>query len=561
TSEGVALIYGPGQIALDAAAALKDRLDITVLLSDAGDVTPPAMNEFPIRRGRIKTVKGHLGAFEITIDGFAAPAPSSRRSLAFGAARNGAISNADILIDLSGLKPLVNAHDLREGYLRADPNDPVAVQKLLFKAADLTGTFDKPRYVEFRADLCAHSRSRKTGCTRCLDLCPAGAITPNGNVVAIDPHICGGCGQCAAACPTGAAAYTVPTVDVLVQQIRASALAYADAGGRDGTLLLHDRAHGSALIDASARLSDGLPAAAIPLEVNEVTQVGLEAIIAAIAYGFRAVRILTREAPRHDIAGLRQTVDTASIILAGEGFSGDAVSLIETDDPDAMITSLRVALAPIPARTAATFMPFGQKRDVMKLALRELHRAAPTPQPRIDLPKGAVFGGLVIDTSGCTLCLSCVSACPASALGDAADRPQLSFDESLCVQCGLCVATCPEKVITLAPRIDFAAFDAGRVTVKEEEPFHCITCGKAFGVKSTIERVTAKLKDKHWMFKGEHSSRLDLIQKCDDCRVEAMTNSGFDPYATTARPRAKTTEDYLAEREVAMKARIEKGEV
>ncbi len=127
TSEGVALIYGPGQIALDAAAALKDRLDITVLLSDAGDVTPPATNEFPIRRGRIKTVKGHLGAFEITIDGFAAPAPSSRRSLAFGAARNGAISNADILIDLSGLKPLVNAHDLREGYLRADPNDPVAV--------------------------------------------------------------------------------------------------------------------------------------------------------------------------------------------------------------------------------------------------------------------------------------------------------------------------------------------------------------------------------------------------------------------------------------------------
>ncbi len=380
-------------------------------------------------------------------------------------------------------------------------------------------------------------------------------------MVAIDPHICGGCGQCAAACPTGAAAYAVPTVDVLVQQIRAGALAYADAGGRDGTLLLHDRAHGLALIDASARLSDGLPAAAIPLEVNEVTQVGLEAIIAAIAYGFRAVRILTREAPRHDIAGLRQTVDTASIILAGEGFGGDAVSLIETDDPDAMITALRVALAPIPARAAATFMPFGQKRDVMKLALRELHRTAPTPQPRIDLPKGAVFGGLVIDTSGCTLCLSCVSACPASALGDAADRPQLSFDESLCVQCGLCVATCPEKVIKLTPRIDFAAFDAGRVTVKEEEPFHCITCGKAFGVKSTIERVTAKLKDKHWMFKGEHSSRLDLIQKCDDCRVEAMTNSGFDPYATTARPRAKTTEDYLAEREAAMKARIEKGEV
>lgn len=560
SSEGVALIYGPGAVALEAAAALKDRIDITVLLSDTSDVTPPATNEFPIRRGRIKTVKGHLGAFEITIDGLAAPAPSSRRALAFGAARNGALSSADILIDLSGGKPLVNAHDLREGYLRADPNDKVAVSKLLFKAADLTGTFDKPRYVEFRADLCAHSRSRKIGCTRCLDLCPAGAITPNGDVVAIDPHICGGCGQCAAACPTGAAAYAVPGIDVLLQQIRAGAIAYAEAGGRDGLLLLHDRAHGAAMIDAAARFGDGLPARTLPLEVNEVTQIGLEAIVAAIAYGFRAVRLLTRETPRHDIAGLVRTIETAGLIMSGEGFGGDAVGLIQTDDPDAMIAALRAPLAAMPARNAASFMAVGGKRDVMKLALRELHRTAPTPQSRIDLPKGAVFGGLAIDTSGCTLCLSCVSACPASALGDAADRPQLTFDESLCVQCGLCVATCPEKVIILAPRIDFAAFDAGRVTAKEEEPFHCINCGKAFGVKSTIERVTAKLKDKHWMFKGEHAARINLIQKCDDCRVEAMTNAGFDPYATTVRPPAKTTEDYLAEREAAMKAKIEKGE-
>ena len=560
-SDGVALIYGPGQIALDAAATLKDRLDITVLMSDAGEVVPPAVLEFPIRRGRIKTVKGHLGAFEIAIDGLAAPNPSSRATLVFGAPRNGTVSKADSLIDLSGTTPLLPAHDLREGYLRADPADAIAVQKLLFNAADLDGTFDKPRYIEFHADLCVHSRSRKIGCTRCLDLCPAGAITPNGDVVAIDPHICAGCGQCAAACPTGAAAYALPAVDTLLQQIRAMAQAYHAAGGSNGVILLHDREHGSALIDAAARFGDGLPANAIPLEVNEVTQAGLEAIAAAGAYGFRAVRLLTRASPRHDTAGLRQTVETASRVLTGLGYGADAVALIETDDPDQLIASLGAALEPIARKPPATFLPLGAKRDMMKLALRELHRTAPAPIDRIELPKGAVFGGLAIDTAGCTLCLSCVSACPVSALGDAEDRPLLSFDESLCVQCGLCAATCPEKVITLEPRIDFAAFEAGRITVKQEEPFHCIECGKAFGVKSTIDRVTVKLKDKHWMFSGENQSRLDLIQKCDDCRVEAMTNAKFDPYAATARPRAKTTEDYLKEREAAMQAKIEKGEV
>ena len=209
------------------------------------------------------------------------------------------------------------------------------------------------------------------------------------------------------------------------------------------------------------------------------------------------------------------------------------------------------AMATAPAR--ASFAPLGSKRDLLKLALRELHRLAPAPQSRVALPKGAMLGGLDIAVSGCTLCLSCVSACPTSALSDAADRPLLSFDESLCVQCGLCAATCPEKVITLAPRIDFAAYDAGRKTVKEEEPFHCITCGKAFGVKSTIERITAKLEGKHWMYSGEHKSRVDLIRKCDTCRVEAMTNAGFDPYAAAPRANVKTSEDYLKDREAAMK--------
>jgi ferredoxin len=289
-------------------------------------------------------------------------------------------------------------------------------------------------------------------------------------------------------------------------------------------------------------------------------------VLAAIAYGFRTVHFLTRARPRHDIAGLVHTIETANAILAGLGFGTATAALIQTDDPDEMIARLREAPAAQATRARATFAPFGAKRDLLKLALRETHRVAPTPIDHIALPKGAPFGGLEISAAGCTLCLSCVSACPTSALSDAAERPLLSFDESLCVQCGLCAATCPEKVITLMPRIDFAAFEAGRVTVKEEEPFHCITCGKAFGVKSTIERITAKLKDKHWMYTGENTSRLDLIQKCDTCRVEAMTNSGFDPYAAAPRPPAKTTEDYLKDREMAvreaaMKAKIDRGEV
>ena len=83
--------------------------------------------------------------------------------------------------------------------------------------------------------------------------------------------------------------------------------------------------------------------------------------------------------------------------------------------------------------------------------------------------------------------------------------------------------------------------------LKEEEPFHCIRCGKPFGVRSTIERVAAKLEGKHWMFKGS-ARRLDVIKMCEDCRVAVMTEEDFDPYGSR-RAAVRTTEDYLRERE------------
>ncbi|MFX5757020.1 4Fe-4S binding protein, partial [Acinetobacter baumannii] len=78
-----------------------------------------------------------------------------------------------------------------------------------------------------------------TGCTRCLDLCPTGAITPADDAVAIDPAICAGCGACAAACPTGAAAYALPPVDGLMRRLRALITTYRAAGGHHGIVLLH----------------------------------------------------------------------------------------------------------------------------------------------------------------------------------------------------------------------------------------------------------------------------------------------------------------------------------
>ena len=169
-SKGVALIYGRDETAIAAAEKLADHLDVTVLLTKPGEIAPRRANEFPVLQGTIVSAKGHLGAFELRIDDHAIPAPSSKTRLIFGPARDGATSRCDLILDLSGGTPLFTAHDLRSGYLRADPRDPAAVGRVLFEASHLVGEFDKPRFVDFHADLCAHSRSRIIGCTRCLDV-------------------------------------------------------------------------------------------------------------------------------------------------------------------------------------------------------------------------------------------------------------------------------------------------------------------------------------------------------------------------------------------------------
>jgi ferredoxin len=529
-----------------------------VLIAEAEGIAPPRVTEFPVVKGTIKSATGHLGAFEVVVDDYAAPLPSSRGALSFGTPRNSAVSKCDIVLDLSGGAALFPASDLRDGYLRADPGDPAAVLRAVLKARDLVGTFDKPRYITFTADLCAHSRSKIVGCHRCLDLCPTGAIVPAGDHVAIDAQVCAGCGQCAAACPTGAAAYALPPADALMRKLRAMLSTYREAGGADPIVLLHDEEHGAALIDALARHGDGLPANALPLAVNEMTQVGLEVVAAAFAYGAGALRFLLRARPRHDVTGLTKTISLAQPILAGLGFGGMRVATIETDDPDALGAALRGMETAAPSLHPASFSAVGGKRDVLRLALRELHRAAPAPVDVIALPPDAPFGKVELNVEGCTLCLACVSACPTGALMGDPERPMLRFSEDACVQCGLCKATCPERVISLVPQLDFRAATAQSRVLKEEEPFHCIRCSKPFGVRSTIERVTAKLEGRHWMYRNS-AQRLDVIKMCEDCRVVAMSETDFDPYGAP-RPNPRTTEDYLREREQLKQEYERKGE-
>jgi ferredoxin len=259
------------------------------------------------------------------------------------------------------------------------------------------------------------------------------------------------------------------------------------------------------------------------------------------------VCVISDPAKAEELGGLAEQIGLVETVMEGLGYGGGRVQVLDARDPEAVEAAL-YGLEPRAPAPAGTFLPMGGKRTRIMLALRHLHEQAPRQVEILPLPAGAPFGAVAVDTQGCTMCLACVGACPTGAMLDNPDRPWLGFNEEACVQCGLCRTTCPESVIELEPRINFTEAARHAITKNEQEPFHCIRCGKPFGVQSTVERITDQLAGKHSMFSDPE--QIERILMCDDCRIVVQFQASDDPFKGPPRPVPRTTEDYLREREI-----------
>lgn len=527
-SEGTCLIVGRGEVAFAAAAQLCDTLAVTVLQTDVADV--PVDRRFDVVRGEVWNLTGALGGFRVRINRFSDLLAGGRGAFSFSAPKDGAVSECDVVIDLTGDPALVPAPHKREGYLRADPRQPAAVATMLSEAVQLVGTFEKPLYIALEPALCAHSRAEQAGCSKCLNICPTGAITSDGDHVAIDSMICAGCGACAALCPSGAIAYDAPPVAAVFRRLETLSSTYRKAGGKAPRVLVHDAEHGSEMISLAARFGRGLPADVIPFEMDSLAAFGHAEMMAALSSGFASVDVLLaprteRDTPEHEAA-------------LANALCGDArVQVLDIADPDALGDHLFGATVATPVATPS--LPIGTRRQVTRVSAKAM-----SPEAEIlPLPEHAPYGAILVDTDACTLCLSCVSLCPSGALGDNPDLPQLLFQEDACLQCGLCATICPETAITLEPRMNLTETALSQVVLNEEEPFACVECGALFGVKSTIEKITEKLAGKHAMFATSDAARM--IQMCDNCRIQAQYHSKDNPFALGEPRIPRTTDDYL----------------
>ncbi len=457
-------------------------------------------------------ISGHLGSFSVVV---------TKEDKTFDLGEVAGIDSRkfDLIFDLSAARVMPAAVS-PFGYKWLAPeqagDERVAVE--MAELAELTGNFEKPKYFNYNPDICAHADSGITACTRCIDACATDAIISIGTQVEANPHLCQGLGACAAACPTGAMTYAYPPPSAMMETLRQVLKTYRDAGGQDAVIIFFDTENGK---DRIRRHLSTMPENFLPMEVEEVGCIGLDICLALLAYGASGAKILCAHRVEAMIQELRDQTALLDALLSGMGYTAGAVEIVVPDGDEAGDDQwLHCNHVNSPAFAPATFMPSGIKRTDMRIALEHLHAQSPLKPAAIALPAHAPFGEIHVNQDTCTLCMGCVSVCPAAALESGGDVPKLSFIENNCVQCGLCESACPENSIARSQRYVFETDPRMRArTLNEDAPFHCRMCGKPFASSVMLNRMKERLKDHHMFQSADAIMRLEM---CEDCRVKDM---------------------------------------
>lgn len=519
-SHGLLLIIGAEPAALDAAAELIDKVNCVVLVPDAQATPNPGDKlyekksvrdqEVPVIHAAVNQLVGYLGDFSVTVS-----LSSQEVDLAKAMSLE---SGFDIVLDLRRQPGM--AHEvLPPGYF-APAGDDKAFQRAMEEIPDLTGEFEKPRFIHYNPDICAHGERGVTGCTRCLEVCPADALTSLNERIHVETHLCQGMGSCATACPTGALRYGYPGPTDTINALRKMIARYRTETSVAPVVLFYSSDYGGeALGESSVSWVDHL----LPWQVEEPGTVGMDVWLSCLAFGAGAVRILaSEETPESVSTAVKREVGYTNAMAGALGLDPESVAVVA--DVAALMASSdevrsRGSKLFESGRAVATFGDIDEKRVLIRLAMDQLVSIAAAVPEMVAMPAQAPFGEIRVDKDACTLCMSCVAVCPVGALSDGVDTPRLDFQEWNCVQCGMCERTCPENAISLHPRFVFdARARIQKRTLNEEAPFRCIDCGKPFTTQSMIKRMEEKLSG-HRMFQGDAINRL---KKCEDCRVKDM---------------------------------------
>lgn len=504
-SGGNTLIVGPTSIIESAAHQLEQMKSVTLLSTDG-----EKGEHSNLYYASSVQVSGFLGTFTVITENNGIESNLAKVALNHDC--------FDIVLDLC-LNSCMAEEVPVPGYYPVGRGYP-KLAEALEEIPTLMGTFDKPKFFRLDTDLCAHSSRGVKGCERCVDACPAGALSSEGSDktghrIEINPYLCQGVGTCATACPTEAIHYALPNPQDTQKFIERTLANYEAEGGVNPIVLVCSSRHESYNVMALKALPDNV----IPLVVEELPSVGIDSWFAALANGATQVLFAaSRFMPQTIQRVLNSEVAVAQELLLQLGIAKETIDILYLESlregaPTLCTESFDLALGDLE----------GNKRQRLFTSLDALAQSRIPVENIVELPTNAPYGTISCESKDCTLCMSCVAVCPTRALHTDGASPSLQFIEQDCIQCGLCTKACPEQVLSMTSRMNWDKTSRQQAQViHQEKAAECVRCHKPFAPQSMIDMLQDKLRG-HSHFADE--SALNRIAMCEDCRVVDMFES------------------------------------
>ncbi len=565
----------------DAAAALSDDADVTLVADGNEFADAEGIGDVSVERGRVSAVDGSYGEFELTLE--ARVTDDCIDCLdCVREGPDGKVTEFPVdidpdapdgewvdvcptdAIDLDGVERTLEVDQVvyPDGESRSRGGEvgyytgPIDAGTVAAVEARLGGV-EKPQFLDLEMDVCAAGASSQQGCTACVDACPHEAVDrPAIDEVEFDQVACQDCGACTSACPTGATKLREPSNERIAREVEALLEDDEDGGwlswgGSPGVetqviaFVCSERAAERlrAYGREAARARDIVYPPILPVRVNCTDTVGEAHVMHALAAGADGVAIVgcggscLHSGPDPKVALVERLNRATQDLGLGERvgfFSPERDSAGAFGEALSEFVELTLDPTPVPAgdheatgRLAGVDQP-NPDFNSHGWTLESVRAIVEHVSPDREFVRGlADFGVMHVDDS-CTLTPTCTNLCPTDAIQRTEDA-QLQFSHERCVNCGLCEEGCPETAITMEDGLDLSLLPENRdgdswITVQDDEMLECVRCGKPFASAASAGKIQEEVGD---LVEGiAPDSEHNVFEYCGDCRSRLLFNQG-----------------------------------
>ncbi len=563
----------------ETAAALSDTAEVSLVANGREFAGADAdLDDVDIERGRVVSVEGDYGDFELTLAARVTDeCISCMECVKEGPDGQVTSYPVDIdpdaedgewtdvcptdAIDMDGTKRVLEVDQVihpgtspitRGGrigfYTTVDSGTIAAVESLLDGVT-------KPAYLDLEMEVCASGESSQMGCNECVEACPHGAVArPSIDSVAFDTVACQDCGACTSSCPTGAVQLREPSNERIAREVEALLKTDFSTGwlrrGRTGieteviAFVCSERAKRTlSEYGRRARRSGTTYPPILPVNVNCADTIGETHVMHALAAGADGVALVgCGDACLHSgpdpKAELADRLNTASTDLG----LGERIAFFAPDADE--FKSFADALSEFTSNLDSSPVPNGEHEatggieaerpnpafDSHGWTLESVRAILDHTDPTREVIRGLKDFGLMDVNDACTLNPTCSALCPTDAI-ERTDDGDLLFNHELCVNCGLCEEGCPETAITMETGLDLSLLPENRegenpawTTVYEGEMLDCVRCGKPFASVGSVEKVKGEVGD---LVEGVAPEGESVFEYCGDCRTKLVFGGNY----------------------------------